>query len=167
MHSGRGRQAARDCAAIPGLLALLGTGDGRVRARAVGALHNLSCDPQSVRMTRRSNGIGPLVALLKSDEMSTCSAAAGTLQNLSREAASRQLIRQQGAVPLLAALLSASDLQAQLCATGALLNILGPVLDRTPRAAAQRKALGMLLSCALTLSMVHRCVFQKTPACAV
>ncbi len=62
---GRGRQATRDCAAIPELLALLGSGDGRVRARAVGALHNLSADPQSVRMMRRSNGVAPLTALLK------------------------------------------------------------------------------------------------------
>ncbi len=58
-------------------------------------------------------------------------------------------------------------LQAQLCATGALLNILGPVLDRSPGAAAQRKALGSLLSCALTLSMVHQCISQQTVATVV
>lgn len=60
----RGRQAARECAAVPELLTLLGSGDGRVRARAVGALHNLSCDPHSVRVTRRSSGIAPIVSLL-------------------------------------------------------------------------------------------------------
>lgn len=54
-------------------------------------------------------------------------------------------------------------MQAQLCATGALLNILGPALERSPRAAAQRKALGSLLSCALTLSMINHCAFPQRP----
>ncbi len=60
----RGRQAARDCDAVSALVALLPSDSPIVVLRALAALQNLSCDPQSVRLIRRCGGIEPLVALL-------------------------------------------------------------------------------------------------------
>ena len=62
----RGRQAARDCDAVSALVALLPSGSSKVQLRAVASLQNLSCDPQSVRLMRRSNAAEPLVDLLRS-----------------------------------------------------------------------------------------------------
>ncbi len=60
----KGREAIRSSGIIPALLHLLGAGSQRSQAGAAAALANLSCEPQSVRLIRRSNGIPPLVHLL-------------------------------------------------------------------------------------------------------
>ena len=54
-------------------------------------------------------------------------------------------------------------LQAQVCAAGALLNILGPELERSNAGVLQRKGFGKIMSCLLTLSIVHEAMFQGVP----
>ncbi|KAK9824307.1 hypothetical protein WJX72_009322 [[Myrmecia] bisecta] len=160
----KGRQGVRDAEAVPALIALLRSPQAKVKARAVGALHNLSSDSGSIRIIRRNEGIPKLVDLLRSDSWAVCGSAAGALQNVSREVASRMLIRELDAVCPLADLLSAPDLQAQVCAAGALLNILGPEIDRAPEGAAQRQGLARLMSCVVSLSVVHEAMYDSVPA---
>lgn len=46
-----------------------------------------------------------------------------------------------------------------MCATGALLNILGPTLEaRGPRGHDSKQCLSRLLACALSLSIIERCI---------
>ena len=61
----RGREAVRNSRVLPALLSVLRGGSLAAQAGAAGALANLSCEPQSVRLIRRSNGILPLVQLLE------------------------------------------------------------------------------------------------------
>jgi hypothetical protein len=61
----QGRQAAREFDAVPALLALLPSDSSKVQLRAVGSLQNLSCDPQTIQLLRRSGGIPALLALLR------------------------------------------------------------------------------------------------------
>ena len=60
----KGREAVRSSRVVPALLRLLRTGSQTAQAAAAAALANLSCEPQSVRLIRRSDGILPLVQLL-------------------------------------------------------------------------------------------------------
>ena len=60
----KGREAIRSSSVVPALLRLLRGGQQRAQAGAAAALANLSCEPQSVRLIRRSDGIPPLVQLL-------------------------------------------------------------------------------------------------------
>ena len=105
---------------IPAILQLLATslGNTKVQMRAVGAIHNLSSDADSIRAIRVKDGIPLLVSLLNHEQPAICGSAAGALQNVSREVASRRLIRHSGAVPLLGNLLVSGDMQAQVCAAG-------------------------------------------------
>jgi len=52
-------------------------------------------------------------------------------------------------------------MQAQVCAAGALLNILGPELERSKLGVMQRKGFGKVMSCLLTLSIVHEALFEN------
>ena len=99
-----------------------------MQTRAVGAVHNMSSEPEAIKIVRRLGGIGPLVALLRAPSAAVCGSAAGALQNLSREAAARKEARELGAVVPLGDLLFGTDVQSQVCAAGAILNILGPEL---------------------------------------
>jgi hypothetical protein len=103
----------------------------QVKTRAVGALHNMSSDAETIRIIRRHEGIPPLIALLSDRCDAVCGSAAGALQNVSREVASRALIRDGGAVPPLSLLLAGMDVQAQVCTSR--LNLL-------PRRVAERAA---------------------------
>ena len=60
----RGREAVRNSRILPILLSVLRGGSLAAQAGAAGALANLSCEPQSVRLIRRSDGIPPLIQLL-------------------------------------------------------------------------------------------------------
>jgi hypothetical protein len=57
----------------------------QVKTRAVGALHNMSSDAETIRIIRREQGIAPLIALLSDRCDAVCGSAAGALQNVSRE----------------------------------------------------------------------------------
>ena len=48
-----GRLAMRGTQLVPRLVELLGSEEGRVAARAVGALHNVSSDAEAIRIVRR------------------------------------------------------------------------------------------------------------------
>mmetsp|Transcript_7612 Transcript_7612/g.25214 ORF Transcript_7612/g.25214 Transcript_7612/m.25214 type:complete len:334 (+) Transcript_7612:62-1063(+) len=158
----KGRLSVRDVGAIPPILELLDPSCAvKVQTRAVGAIHNMSSDPDSIRIIRRQQGIPKLVELLRSDAPAICGSSAGALQNISREVASRNIIRDLGAIPLLANLLVVGDMQAQVCAAGALLNILGPELGEDRAGSAQRRGFGRLISCCLALSMAHEMLFDE------
>ena len=184
----KGRNSVRDLDGVPAVLSLLAEcrGNVKVQTRAIGAIHNMSSDADSIRLIRAKEGIPLVVDLLKSDQPAVCGSAAGALQNISREVASRRIIRTSGAVPLLGNLLVVGDVQAQVCAAGALLNILGPELSgegdggdkenegNAPTAAeapggdgagtdTERRALGRLISSALALSMVWDVCFDRPP----
>ena len=60
----KGREAVRSSRIVPALLCLLRAGSRTAQAGAAAALANLSCEQQSVRLIRRSDGILPLVQLL-------------------------------------------------------------------------------------------------------
>jgi len=164
-----GRTTVRDVGAIPDILNLLKDScQVKVQTRAVGAIHNMSSDSDSIRTIRRKDGIPRLVQLLSSDQPPICGSAAGALQNISREVASRKIIKDNGATPLLANLLTTGDMQAQVCAAGALLNILGPELgDDNAQGKQQRRGFGRLISCALTLSMAWEVMFDEAPRLAI
>ena len=49
---------------IPALVSVLREGSALAQAGAAGALANLSCEPHSVRLIRRSDGIVPLMDLI-------------------------------------------------------------------------------------------------------
>ena len=55
----------RDADAVPALIALLRSPHPKVKARVVGALHNLSSDSGTIRIIRRNDGILQLVDLLR------------------------------------------------------------------------------------------------------
>ena len=126
-----------------------------MQTRAVGAVHNMSSEPEAIKIVRRLGGIGPLVALLRAPSPAVCGSAAGALQNLSREAAARKEARELGAVVPLGDLLFGTDVQSQVCAAGAILNILGPELGAEVESNKQRRGLKKLLSLAITLGMLH------------
>ena len=50
---------------VPALISVLQTGSVEAKAGAAGALANLSCESQSVRLIRRSSGILPLLDLVQ------------------------------------------------------------------------------------------------------
>ena len=60
----KGREAVRASKIVPALTSLLRAESAPVQAGAAAALANLSCDPQSVRLIRRTSGIRPLVDLI-------------------------------------------------------------------------------------------------------
>ena len=127
-----------------------------MQTRAVGAVHNMSSEPEAIKIVRRLGGIGPLVALLRAPSAAVCGPAAGALQNLSREAAARKEARELGAVVPLGDLLFGTDVQSQVCAAGAILNILGPELGAEVESNKQRRGLKKLLSLAITLGDAPR-----------
>ena len=127
----------------------------QVQTRAVGAVHNMSSEPEAIKIVRRLGGIGPLVALLRAPSAAVCGSAAGALQNLSREAAARKEARELGAIVPLGDLLFGTVVQSQVCAAGAILNILGPELGAEVESNKQRRGLKKLLSLAITLGMLH------------
>jgi len=86
----------------------------QVKARAVGALHNVSSDVDSIRIIRRRGGIKWLIRLLHHSQPCVCGSAAGALQNVSREVASRLLIRDSDAVKCLIKLLQSTEVQTQV-----------------------------------------------------
>lgn len=53
-------------------------------------------------------------------------------------------------------------MQAQVCAAGALLNILGPELERKESGVLQRKGFGRIMSCLLTMSIVHEALYEDS-----
>ena len=61
----KGREAVRGSNIVPALLSVLQTGSTQAQAGAAGALANLSCESQSVRLIRRSSGIAPLLDLVQ------------------------------------------------------------------------------------------------------
>ena len=85
-----------------------------MKARAVGALHNVSSDVDSIRIIRRRGGIKWLIRLLHHSQPCVCGSAAGALQNVSREVASRLLIRDSDAVKCLIRLLQSTEVQTQV-----------------------------------------------------
>lgn len=85
-----------------------------MKARAVGALHNVSSDVDSIRIIRRRGGIKWLIRLLHHSQPCVCGSAAGALQNVSREVASRLLIRDSDAVKCLIKLLQSTEVQTQV-----------------------------------------------------
>ena len=91
----KGRVSVRDLDGVPAMLRLLAEcgGNVKVQTRAIGAIHNMSSDADSIRLIRAKEGIPLVVELLKSDQPTVCGSAAGALQNVSREVASRRLIR--------------------------------------------------------------------------
>lgn len=60
-----GRHGVREAGAVTPLVQLLDSPQSKVQARAVGALHNLSSDSNSIRLIRRGGGIPKLVHLLR------------------------------------------------------------------------------------------------------
>ena len=60
-----GRHGVREAGAVTPLVQLLDSPQCKVQARAVGALHNLSSDSNSIRLIRRGGGIPKLVHLLR------------------------------------------------------------------------------------------------------
>ena len=61
----KGREAIRGSNIVPALVSVLQTGSMEAKAGAAGALANLSCESQSVRLIRRSSGILPLLDLVQ------------------------------------------------------------------------------------------------------
>ena len=135
----------RELGAVPELVKLLDAPHSKLVARAVGALHNLSSDAQSVLAIREAGGVSPIVTLLR-HALSVCvpyiflfaycydhahrsnnpvsvASAAGAVQNLSREEGCRLLIRQLDGVRALTDLLFVQDTPTVVAAVCALLNI--------------------------------------------
>ena len=102
----------RQLGAIAAVLPLLSSPSLKVQTRAVGAVHNISSEPEAIRLIRRLEGIPPLVLLLRTPSAAVCGSAAGALQNLSRETSARKEIRQLGAVVPLTDLLFGDDVHA-------------------------------------------------------
>ena len=121
---GGGRSYVREMGAIPAVLPLLSSPSLKVQTRAVGAVHNISSEPEAIKVIRRLDGIAPLIVLLRTPSAAVCGSAAGALQNLSRETSARKEIRELGAVVPLSDLLFGDDVQSQVCAAGAVLNLL-------------------------------------------
>jgi len=92
----------------------LNSTDEVVRARATGAIHNISADASSLLLLREAECIAPLIDLLNDKSIEICQAAAGTLQNMSREVLSRRLILGGGAIEPLTDLLLGSDMTCQV-----------------------------------------------------
>ncbi len=149
---------------LPRVIAFLRSSDPKVKARAVGALHNLSSDPETIHVIRKERGIEVLVGLLKDKKTAIAASAAGALQNVSREVASRNLIRESDAVKFLADLLCSDHLQCQVCAAGALMNVLGPEISQHPHSK-QRKAFSKLISQCLTLGILYSTIFDTSCTC--
>lgn len=85
-----------------------------MRARAVGAVHNLSVDVVSIAPIVDCQCIPALVALLRDPSIEICRAAAGTVQNLSRDMPVRAAIVSTGALEYLSDLLFANDITCQV-----------------------------------------------------
>ena len=151
--------SVRDLEGLQNLIPLMGRSEAKVVQRAVGAVHNLSADAESIPIIRRYGGIPRLIDLLKNEATLISGSAAGAIQNVSRELASRMLIREMdGVVESLADLLSSEDVNAQVCAAGALLNLLGPELEGN-----QRAAMGKIISLVMASSMVFDAVYERRP----
>jgi len=107
----------------------LSSHDDYVRARASGAIHNISADSQSIRILRETYCIPTIISLLHDPVIETCQSCAGLLQNMSREIRSKEMILESEAVTPLTELLFGSDIQCQVAAVGALFNLLSSVDD--------------------------------------
>ena len=85
-----------------------------VRARASGAIHNISADSSSIRPLREAGCIVSVIRLLRDCSIEICLAATGTLQNMSREARSREIILEEEGILPLTDLLFGNDMQCQV-----------------------------------------------------
>ncbi|QDZ24965.1 ARM repeat domain-containing protein [Chloropicon primus] len=144
---------------LPRIVNLLASQEPKVRARAVGALHNLSSEPGTIRIIRNESGIEQLVELLRDENGAVAGSAAGALQNVSREVASRNIIRESAAVEHLADLLCSQHVQCQVCAAGALMNILGPEISSHTHSK-PRRAFSKLISQCLTLGIIYNSILD-------
>ncbi|CAM9231079.1 unnamed protein product, partial [Choristocarpus tenellus] len=110
-----GREVARaDVGVIRRVVRLLVSSSPKVRARALGAVHNLSTDPGLIGVIREEGGLAPLVGMLRHPEPQMCGGAAGTIQNLSREMQSRDQLAALGVVGPLSDLLVGRHLKSQV-----------------------------------------------------
>lgn len=150
-----------------------------MRARAVGAVHNLSVDVVSIAPIVECRCIPALVAMLRDPSIEICRAATGTIQNLSRDISVRASIVDSGALDYLSDLLFANDITCQVflqyygglvsvayscdislfyqvAAVGTILNIVGSTL-RTPE---EHQQLRQALSDGVALGAIRSCVFD-------
>ena len=125
-YEDRGRMACIENGVVSALVALLDLeSDEKVVVGAIGALHNISSDPTSIKFIRNASGVEKCVSLLESPNVNVCGSAAGILQNLSHEVAAREIINKSGAIDsLIIDLLFADDVQSQVCSAGTLLNMI-------------------------------------------
>lgn len=100
--------------AIPKIATFLSNENEHVRARAVGAVHNLSVDVVSIAPLVECRCIPALVVLLRDPSIEICRAATGTIQNLSRDISVRASIVDSGALDYLSDLLFANDITCQV-----------------------------------------------------
>lgn len=70
----KGRVSVRDLDGVPAMLRLLAEcgGNVKVQTRAIGAIHNMSSDADSIRLIRAKEGIPLVVDLLKSQQPAVC-----------------------------------------------------------------------------------------------
>lgn len=98
------------------LINYLSSEDAMIRARAIGAIHNISVDMVSIQpIYSTPNSIEAIVNLLRDDNHEVCQAASGTLQNLSRDALVRESILASKALMYLTDLLCSSEVDCQVC----------------------------------------------------
>ena len=62
------------------MLPLLASANLKVQTRAVGAVHNMSSEPEAIRVIRRLGGVPLLIQLLRVPSAPVCGSAAGALQ---------------------------------------------------------------------------------------
>ncbi|CAM9513981.1 unnamed protein product [Scytosiphon promiscuus] len=149
-----GRDATRNSGIIGAIVSLLEDGSPKVRARALGTVHNLSTDARSIGIIRKEGGLPRLVRLLRSHEAQVCGGAAGTIQNLSREEKSRALLLDTfAAVEPLADLLVGHHVKSQISAAGALVNIVGPDVTGS-----KRQLLHSVLTDGIVLGVIESCM---------
>jgi hypothetical protein len=90
--------------------------ESTVRARALGSIHNLSVDIQSIiSLLEMPNTVPAVVSLLRDESPEICQVACGTLQNLSRDPHGREFIAcRTTAVLYLSDLLCSASLSCQV-----------------------------------------------------
>eukprot|EP01023_Acetabularia_acetabulum_P018389 TRINITY_DN19287_c1_g1_i1.p1 TRINITY_DN19287_c1_g1~~TRINITY_DN19287_c1_g1_i1.p1 ORF type:complete len:341 (-),score=14.82 TRINITY_DN19287_c1_g1_i1:176-1198(-) len=120
----KGRVAIRSINGIRCLVQLIQSSDEVLQMRALGAIHNLSADPASLKILRNLEIIPTSIYMLKNKEdHEALISVVGILQNISREVASRSIIREKRAMNPLLNLIRMGDIRLSGSVVGALLNI--------------------------------------------
>eukprot|EP00762_Andalucia_godoyi_P000664 ANDGO_05318.mRNA.1 Vacuolar protein 8 len=154
-----GKRCVAVLGGIPVLSTLLWHPDAVVRARVVGAIHNLSADFDVCPQIDACGAVSPLVVCLRNPSLVIAGPAAGCLQNMSRMESVRIALKEQNAVEPLSELLFCNEITVQVFAVGALFNILGP---DTEKSSDEYRALKRLLSTCMSSAIIFHTLWEDS-----